>query len=126
MDDEGDGASDDDDDDDDDPDDALHNDGDGGDDFPLRKGISPRNLTARRRRQKSSTKWLPDEIRSRGVSTPKGCRRGCLGPPKAHQARPRGAAPGGPLAAPGSPLAVLRAPPVISDETLFSEFSRIF
>ena len=39
MDDEGDGA--DDDDDDDDPDDARHDDGDGGDDFPLREGISP-------------------------------------------------------------------------------------
>ena len=40
MDDEGDGA-DDDDDDDDDPDDVRHDDGDGGDDFPLREGISP-------------------------------------------------------------------------------------
>ena len=38
MDDEGDGA--DDDDDDDDPYDARHDDGDGGDDFPLREGIS--------------------------------------------------------------------------------------
>ena len=38
MDDEGDGA---DDDDDDDLDDAWHDDGDGGDDFALREGISP-------------------------------------------------------------------------------------
>ena len=36
MDDEGDGAAA-----DDDPDDARHDDGDGGDDFPLREGISP-------------------------------------------------------------------------------------
>ena len=39
MDGEGDGAADDDD--DDDPNDARHDDGDGGDDFPLREGISP-------------------------------------------------------------------------------------
>ena len=41
MDGEGDGAAADDDDDDDDPDDARHDDGDGGDDFHLREGISP-------------------------------------------------------------------------------------
>ena len=41
MDGEGDGADDDDDDDDDDPDNARHDDGDGGDDFPLREGITP-------------------------------------------------------------------------------------
>ena len=95
MDGEGDGA-DDDDDDDDDLDDARCDDGDGGDNSPL--GEFPRwNLPDRKvfllsvvsvmkRRWKNSTKWLPDKIRSRGVSTPKGCRRMGLGPPGAHQA----------------------------------------
>ena len=73
MDDEGDG----DDDDDDAPDDARHDDGDGGDDFPLRGEFPRQNLPARKvfslsvvsiakRRRKISTKWLPDLIRSRG------------------------------------------------------------
>ena len=92
--------------------------------LPARKLFYLYVVSVAKRRRKTSTKWLLDEISSRGVSTPKGCRRGCLGPPKVHQAWPRGAALGGPLAAPGSPLAVLRAPLVISDETSFSDFPK--
>ena len=59
-------------------------------------------VSVMKRRQKNSMKWLRDLIRSRGVSTPKGCRRRGQVPPGAHQARPRGARAwkslGGPLA----------------------------
>ena len=87
MDDEGDRA-DDDDDDDDDLDDAQCDDGDGGNDSPPPSGreFLRRNLPVRKvfllsvvsvakRWQKNSTKWLPDNFRSRGVSTPEGSRR---------------------------------------------------
>ena len=84
--------------------------------LPARKVFSLSVVSVVKRRRKTSTKWLPGKIRSQGVSTPKGV----PGAPKAHQTRPRGPALGG---RPGSPLAALLAPPVISDETSFSDFS---
>ena len=117
MDDEGDGSDDDDDDDDDDPDDARHDDGDGGDDFPSGREFPRRNLPARKvfslsgisvmkRRRKTSTKWLPDPIRSRGVSTPKGCRRGGAWAPQRPTRRGLGGRAWGPLAAPWLPSGI--------------------
>ena len=137
MDGEGDGA-DDDDDDDDDLDDARCNDGDCGDDFPLREGISPVESPTRKvfllsvgsiakRRWNKSTNCFSNNFRSWGVSTLKGCRRRGQGPPGAHQAWPRGGPRMGVTWLPlGSPLVALRAPPVISDETPFSDFCQFF